>query len=227
MASPPHSQQIEELKGVLFDCDGVLIKSMEDHFLGWKAAMKSIGVNLQEEDYYPLEGTPVSAIAKLYCQRFNIDLDEFDKIAKFKEEHYLQHHKLQFYPGVQEIVRQLRDKSVKLAMVTGGELDRIKRTLPAPFLSCFDVILTGEMVERGKPYPDPYLQAARALGLHPKECLVVENAPLGVQSAKSAGMYCIALTNTVDREKLSEADDIVSGIKEIAWSNLFKQNLAK
>ena len=222
MVSSPPQQQTKEIKGVLFDCDGVLIKSMEDHFLGWKAAMTSAGVELQEEDYYPLEGTPVSAIAKLYCQRFNINPDEFDKIAKLKEEHYFQHHKLQFYPGVQEIILELHGKGVKLAMVTGGELDRIKRTLPAPFLTCFDVIITGEMVERGKPHPDPYLQAARALGLHPEECLVVENAPLGVQSAKSAGMYCIAVTNTVDRERLSKADEIVSDVNKITWSAMFK-----
>ena len=75
--------------------------------------------------------------------------------------------------------------------------------------------MSGDDSVRGKPHPDPYLNAATKLGVLPQECLVIENAPLGIKSAKRAGIYCIAICSTLDKSYLSEADKIVENIKDI------------
>jgi beta-phosphoglucomutase len=79
----------------------------------------------------------------------------------------------------------------------------------------FDFIITGDEVPRAKPCPDPYLAAARQLGLRPDECVVVENAPLGIEAAKNAGMYCVAVETTLGKEYLQAADCLVHKIDDV------------
>jgi len=76
-------------------------------------------------------------------------------------------------------------------------------------------VVTGDSVKKGKPHPEPYLKAASVLGLRPKQCLVVENAPFGIASAKKAGMFCIAITTSLPRDYLKQADIIVDRLEDI------------
>ena len=82
-------------------------------------------------------------------------------------------------------------------------------------LNKFDVIISGDDTEKGKPNPEPYLAAMQKLNILPIESLVIENAPLGIQSAKTAGAYCIAITTTLGREYLKEADEVVKNHREL------------
>ncbi|MGO9245133.1 MAG: HAD family hydrolase, partial [Verrucomicrobiia bacterium] len=79
----------------------------------------------------------------------------------------------------------------------------------------FDFIITGDEVPRAKPFPDPYLTAARQLGLRPEECVVVENAPLGIEAARNAGMRCVAVETTLGKEYLTSADHVLQNIAEL------------
>ena len=81
-------------------------------------------------------------------------------------------------------------------------------------MALFDFIQTGDETEKPKPDPEPYLKCAKGLGITPDEAVVIENAPLGVESAKSAGMICIALTSTVGAEYLRRADFVIGGLKD-------------
>ena len=76
-------------------------------------------------------------------------------------------------------------------------------------------IVAGDSVKHGKPCPDPYLKAAKLLKLFPDDCIVVENAPYGIESAKRAGMYCIAVTTSLPKEYLRKADVAVNSLKEV------------
>ena len=87
----------------------------------------------------------------------------------------------------------------------------------------FDFIITGDEVPRAKPYPDPYLTAAHHLELKPRQCMVVENAPLGIEAAKNAGMYCVAIVTTLGKEYLTSADLILQNIGELPDIPLLKQ----
>jgi beta-phosphoglucomutase-like phosphatase (HAD superfamily) len=79
----------------------------------------------------------------------------------------------------------------------------------------FDVIVSGEDVKNGKPDPEPYEKAIAKLGLSKDECLVVENAPLGIESAKNAGVFCVGVPTYLDKTKLHEADIIVKNHAEL------------
>ena len=108
-----------------------------------------------------------------------------------------------------------------MAIVTAGHLDQLKSTVPEKFLNQFNALITGDQVLRGKPDPDPYLRGANALGLQPAECIAVENAPVGVQSAKRANNYCIAICSTVGRDVLIEADEILERFEKKISKTLF------
>ena len=86
--------------------------------------------------------------------------------------------------------------------------------------------MTGDQFSRGKPDPEPYLKGALALGLPPTECIAVENAPMGIQSAKRANSYCIAICSTVDRDVLNEADEVIDQFEDLRDSAIFGQILA-
>ncbi|MEJ2244602.1 MAG: HAD family hydrolase [Acidobacteriota bacterium] len=113
------------------------------------------------------------------------------------------------------MIHALKQRGFKVALVTGSALKNMQYALNGEQQSCFDLILTGDEVSRAKPYPESYLMAAQRLELKPGECVVVENAPLGIEAAKAAGMYCIAIETTLEREHLRSADCILKSIGEL------------
>ena len=102
-----------------------------------------------------------------------------------------------------------------MSLVTGSPLVEVKKILPRQIVSLFRVVVAGDQVKQGKPHPESYLKAARLFNLKPEQCLVVENAPLGIESAKRAGMFCVALTTSLPREYLTQADIIVGSLHDI------------
>ncbi|MBI4063319.1 MAG: HAD family phosphatase [Elusimicrobia bacterium] len=206
-------------KGILFDFDGTLAKTMEGHFNAWQAVMRKYAVDLKPEDYYPLEGAPLQELVHLFSlmKPGAISLSDqlIRQIVQQKENYYTRHSRFTLYPGVEFLVDSLKKKRIRMGIVTAGLNDRIKKSTPQEFLEKFDVLVTGDMTVRGKPYPDPYLKGAEALDLRPDECIVVENAPLGVQSAKAANFYCIGVCSTLDRSYFTEADEMVDCFEDL------------
>lgn len=190
---------------------------MEDHFAAWRAALEPHSLALKPEDYFPLEGTPLRDLAARYLGP-TADRHAVDALISRKEAYYLTHHSLKLYPGVEALLVALRKRGVALGIVTAGLRDRIERSVPARFLARFDTVVTGDHPPRGKPFPDPYLAGAKALNVAANECLAVENAPLGVESAKSAGMYCVAVCSTVAAGHLSRADETVPSFSDLPSS---------
>jgi len=202
------------IKAILFDFDGVLAETMEDHFLAWQKVFKDYGVEIKREDYFVLEGMKMIKIAKKLSEENNINPDP-EIIVKLKDEYYLKNHSFAFYPKVEELIDLLKRKKSLLALVSASPREKLHRTVPAEFLKKFDTVISEEDSKNGKPSPDPYLNAAESLGVSPKECLVIENAPLGIKSAKNAEMYCIAICSTLDKSFLSEADEIIDRFEDL------------
>jgi len=211
-----------KFKGILFDLDGTLAKTMEDHLKAWQAVLKGYKIEITAADLYPLEGMRLQEIAKKLFEKKNFQPPDADEIVRKKDEYYLKNHKLEFYPGVESFIDSLKRRKILIGMITAGLSERIQNSIPAEFLDKFDAIVTGDQTTRGKPFPDPYLKGAELLGLRPEECVAVENAPLGIQSAKSAGMHCIAVCTTLSREYLEEADNIVENFNEIKKLKILK-----
>lgn len=210
------------LKAILFDFDGVLADTMEDNYLAWKRAFANYQVNLEREDYFPFEGIKLSTVAKMICDKYNITNVPFEDIINKKEEYYKLEHSLKFYPGVEEIVDSLKDKGVLIAIVSAARRERLLSSVPSYFLNKFDAVITGDQLDRGKPYPDPYLEAMKILKVSPSESIVIENAPAGIESAKSSGCRCIAISSTMDKKFLKSADIILENFLQLKDSEPLK-----
>jgi len=214
--------KIKNFKAILFDFDGTLADTMQDLFLAWKRAFEDFEIEIKKEDYFPLEGMKLSEIAKTISKKYNLSADSL-KILELKERYYLEKYSFSLYPGVLNLISSLKNREVKIAIVSASPLEKLVKTAPEEFLFKFDVIISGNDTREGKPSPEPYLMAMKKLNVLPKECIVVENAPLGIKSAKTAGAYCIAVTTTLGKEFLQEADKIIPEIRDLE-KNLFENS---
>ena len=113
--------------------------------------------------------------------------------------------------GLGDLLRNARNRGVRLAIATGGSVDNVDFVLDGLELrDLFEVVVDASQYKRGKPAPDCYLMAASRLGLAPSECFVFEDAVGGIKSAKAAGMRVAAITATMPREALeAEHPDIL------------------
>ncbi|OGS19721.1 MAG: hypothetical protein A3J83_01140 [Elusimicrobia bacterium RIFOXYA2_FULL_40_6] len=204
-------------KAVLFDMDGVIIDSMPYHFIAWFETLKPLGVKVNSFDVYSREGENWrKTIADLLKRsKMKYSENEIDRILPAKQKIFKKLFKRFIFNGAQEVLECLKKKGVLLGLVTGSYADNIKNVLPKKMSAMFDCIVSGESTKLGKPYPEPYLTAAKKLNLKPKDCVVVENSPLGTESAKRAGMFCIAITSSLPKEYLKKADIVVDDLLEI------------
>ena len=211
-------------KAVLFDFDGTLSDTMRDHYAAWEKASLDYGIKLNPEDYYPLEGTNVFEIAKRLFKVNQINGDEKELVQK-KEKYYLEKNTFNIYPGVEYLINKLRSYKIKFGIVTTGLRERIYSSVPKQFLDMFDVIICGDDIAKGKPSPDPYLKGMDKLGVEPENCIIVENSPIGVTSAKASGSYCIAICSTLNNVHLAKADEIFMNFDEMSKADVFDSML--
>lgn len=213
------------LKGILFDFDGTLADTMEGHYQAWKTALAEHGIAIQARDYYPLEGRGLRDVAREFTKERSWTDAAVGELVRKKKQYYVQRQSIVFFPGVESLVSELRARRVPMAIVTAGHLDQLQSSVPSRFLDQFDALITGDLIEHGKPDPESYLRGAEKLGLAPSNCVAVENSPLGVRSARGAGVYCIAVCSTVDRADLNEADEVLDRFEDIRESAVIRQIL--
>ncbi len=198
------------IKALLFDFDGVLAETLPDHFYAWQQVLIPLGIEPDDLTLRLSEGSPAYkiAIALAAHQGLKISEELAKEYAAKKNQVFRARTKAPIYPGILELITFAQNHSMTVGLVTGTAMANIRAVLPAKLLSNFDTIVTDQDTQRGKPNPDPYLKAAENLQISPRDCLVVENAPLGIQSAKAAGAFCVGLTTTLPREHLQGADVI-------------------
>lgn len=211
-----------KIRAILFDFDGVLADTMNDNFLAWEKAFLDYNIKIQKEDYFPLEGMKLIKIAETIGNKFELSKEEFPRIVELKNKYYLRDHQLIFYEGVDELQKILYEKKVPTAIVSSSPKQKLEKTVPKIFLDKFDVIISGDDTIKGKPDPEPYLTAANKLKCSNNECVVIENAPLGIKSAKKAGMYCIAICSTLEKSFLMESDEIIDKFVDVKNINIIK-----
>jgi len=173
-----------------------------------------------------IEGVPVHELPNRFCQKHNLkgpSKEDSAELVRKKEKYYLNNHHFTLYPGVESLVDRLRFKNIRMAVVTAGLIERLKASVPSGFLEKFNAIVTGEDTKEGKPSPAPYIRGAEKLGVSLKDCIVIENAPLGIESAKKAGAYCIALCTTLSRNYLNGADEVVRSFENLNQSETIKR----
>ncbi len=202
------------IKAVIFDKDGVLIDSEWDNVEAGVLSFKEIGINLDEGDKKNIIGRHPDDYLKFFEKKYEFD---YKKIRERQRFHYFQQD-IRLFDGIKELVLSWKEKGFKLGLATSSSLKSTKMFLEKFGLNgFFDVVITFDDCEERKPAPDVYLVTARKLGILPEECLVFEDSSVGVKSAKSAGMKCVAVTNTTSREELKEADYIISNLNEFKY----------
>ena len=206
---------LTSFSAVIFDLDGVLIDSMPSHVQAWQEVFQKLGIHLPADEIRMHEGEKAKITIRRFVRKHNLTLSdgELDELIARKRQIYRTMAPQGLRPNARVFVESVRHKGIKTAIVTGSVRTNLDWTLNASEQALFDVIVTSELCEQGKPHPEPYLKAARELEVLPDRCLVIENAPLGIRSAKAAQMTCLAITTTLPAEMLQEADFILPDLE--------------
>jgi mannitol-1-/sugar-/sorbitol-6-phosphatase len=184
---------------ILFDLDGVLADSTPSVTRAWSAWARRVG--LDPEELLPkVHGR--RAIETIRAAR--PDLDAEAELATLVADEATDNDDTNEIPGAGAFVRALPPDA--WAIVTSGLRPVATARLVAAGIPLPRVMITAESIERGKPNPECYLKGAEALGVDPKDCVVVEDAPIGAEAAREAGMRLVALTTTHRAEQLQPAD---------------------
>ncbi len=197
------------IKAFLFDFDGVVADSPHLNFRSWQQAFSEQALAISELEYFRMEGMGPRGIAKHFCLQNGIDPLRDEEFVVRKEAFMVSLGNPSIYEGIYSLLKSLNSQGIKLALVTGASKQRITRSLPETLALLFDAIVTSDDVTHTKPHPEPYLNAADALGITPEEAVVIENAPLGIEAAKKGGFFCIAITTTLPVSELQSADEVV------------------
>ena len=189
----------EGRRAALIDMDGVLYDSMPGHTLAWKRMMDGVGVECTREEFYLYEGmTGAATIDLLFRRAFGHDCDpeRSKELYAIKSRYFKESGPRLPMPGADRMLAALGAAGLTRVLVTGSGqaslLEALDRDYPGAFGA--DCRVTAHDVVHGKPAPEPYLKGASKAGADARDCIVVENAPLGVRAGKAAGAFTIAGT---------------------------------
>jgi HAD superfamily hydrolase (TIGR01509 family) len=207
-------------RAVVFDMDGVLVDSGAHHREAWVAMCRDCGVT-PPPDFWRLTigRTAEEAVTLLVA---GVDAAEARRLAALKREHYVRLVRRGLLPirGVPAFVERLVRDGVPRAVATSASRGDLERLLGALGLRRhFPVAVTADDVRHGKPHPEAYLAAATALGEHPGACVVFEDAVVGVQAARAAGMRVLGVTTAHTAAELTAAgaESAIADFEGLAW----------
>jgi sugar-phosphatase len=194
---------------ILFDLDGVLVDSTRSVERQWRAWAREQGID-DEKVMAVAHGVRAIEVIRTVAPH----LDAEAEVRKLESREADDHDGVAVMPGAIALVRGIPEG--QWCVVTSGtrhlatERLRLAGIIPLP-----KILITADDVVNGKPDPEPYLKGAEGLGVDPKECLVIEDAPAGIQSAHGGGMKVIALASTYPASALGEADAVVEKLARI------------
>ena len=209
-------------RAVLFDLDGVLIDSEPAHFAATRAALEDLGLGtLDEADYARwMLGRPDHSALADYLAARGLSPDLLPALLERKAARYAERFAVDVRPlddGV-ETLRAAHAAALAIGIVSGALAAEIAWAIERLGIAgLVAVVVSGDEVACGKPDPEPYLLAARRLGLEPGACVAVEDAPAGVTAARAAGMRCLAVDRQGWGERLAAADLVVT---RLSWKQL-------
>lgn len=208
---------MKQRKGFIFDLDGVIVDTAKFHFLAWKKLGEHFNFQLTEAQNEQLKGVSrIDSLNKILdWAGVEISQDEFNRLAALKNEDYLtyvaQMSAQDILPGVKHAIDYLKAEGYPIALGSASKnAPGILRKVG--LYDLFDAIVDGNSVQKAKPDPEVFLQAATQLGVAPKDCVVFEDSDAGIRAALNAGMISIGLG---DPKNLGEADYVFSTFNEI------------
>jgi beta-phosphoglucomutase family hydrolase len=215
--NPTNNQPHGDSRAVLWDMDGTLIDSMPYHVEAWHELLEPLGYHFTTEQLLKTFGLRNEEIVRDHL-KLDRPYEELQRLIEEKEVHYralVRERGLSLLPGAEHWLAYLKAHDWRQAIVSSAPRQNMEAVLLGSELGAYmDTIICAEDVERGKPYPDPFLLAADWLGVSPKNCIVVEDAPAGLEGARRAGMRTIGVLNT---HAQLEADIVVQSLHDLTW----------
>lgn len=211
------------IKGVIFDCDGVLVDSevlscnalnviFEKHF--------KIDIG---NDYSPVIGKSVIDGINYYISKHKISVPaslDITKLGEEKDETFmsLARDTLKSFPGVIILLEYLQTEKISKCVASSGSLEKITFNLQeTKLLKYFEIISSSQEVIKGKPNPDLFLLSAKKMNLRPEECVVIEDSVMGIKGAKAAHMMAVGVTTSFKKDDLllAGADVIITRVDDL------------
>lgn len=183
----------------IFDFDGVLVDSMEAHFACYKRALEEAGVPVDKERFYYQAGMTGREQIKYFAEKAGVEVDVervYQRNRQLKPEHT---HRVKPIEANIQLLNALRKAGHPVAIASGSTKLSIMPVVERFGIEA-DAIVAADDVARGKPHPDLFLEAAARLGVTPANCTVVEDAEVGVQAARNAGMKVMRFFHNTSRE---------------------------
>lgn len=208
-------------KGAIFDLDGVIVDTVPLHFKAWKKMFGEYGREFTMKDYEEkVDGIPRADGARAVLT--DISEEELEKAAARKQKYFLDFLKQEgakAYGTTVKLMKELREHGVKIAVISSSKNcpDILRKAGLYPLIS---VEINGNMIVRGKPDPWIFLEAAKRLKLRADECVMFEDAVLGVEAGKRAEMFTVGVDRRNAPERLKKADLVISDLSEVDYERL-------
>ena len=216
-------REMARIGAVIFDLDGVLTDTAELHYQAWKRLADEEGIPFSRELNERMRGLSRRDSLLVLLNGREVSEEQIHELMERKNAYYRELLKgltpAHILPGILPLLQALQERGIRIAVASAS---RNARTVVERLglEAWIDVIVDGNMVERPKPAPDLFLEAARRLGIPPSECVVVEDAAAGIAAARAAGMRCIGIGPP---ERVGAADIVLSDFSNISWSELEEQ----
>jgi len=215
---------MSKLYGLIFDVDGVIADTEAVNArVSIKVFADLFGVEgVTREDFEAGLGRGAQEYVKAAARVHGMELtdEQVEEATQLRQEYFLDilsREPLPPFPGVLELMEKAaRREDFRVAIATSGTLEKSSAVLNAARVPYQQMVyIHGNDVKNKKPDPELFLLAAAGIGIDPANCVVIEDAPNGIQAAKAAGARCIAVTNSADAPKLQQADLICDSIEQI------------
>lgn len=210
------------IKGVIFDMDGVLIDNRQAHFTAFEIWCKPHAITVPTDFLDRFSGMGNDDIFPALMGDPTMSKADIDRYAAQKEEIYRDIMESTIAPtaGLVDLLEELQKQGVKMAVGSSAMRINVDFVLDrCGIAKYFSAIADGEQVKKAKPAPDIFLLAAKKLGLAPSECFVFEDAFVGVEAARAAGMPVGVLATTFRRDQHTDFDFLIDDFTQIAFAN--------
>jgi beta-phosphoglucomutase family hydrolase len=207
---------------IIFDMDGVLADTGPIHYESWVNLAKELGLEFSRNFFENTFGQQSPAIIRKFLGQ-EVDTAQIIEWSNHKESYYREmvKDKLKPLPGAIEIIKDLKSEGFRLAIGSSGPPENVELLLTTlKIKKCFDVIATAAEVKKSKPEPDVFLYVANRLEINAKNCIVIEDAPVGIEAANRAGMGTIALTTTHNKRELLDAHLVIKDLTELSITDI-------
>lgn len=210
---------------VIFDMDGLLVESEHLQSKSFEKVLKHFGIKPEynASGTIQIAGVTAKRNFELIKRKHDIPLSP-DELVELKDEIYSEiiDEGIDPMPGAHKLIAELRKVKTKIAVASSsipGDIEKVLKQIK--LFDEFDAIVSGSEVSHSKPEPDIFLEAAKRLGIKPNKCVVLEDAEVGVISAKRAGMFTVAVPNKfTSHNDFSKADKVIGSLEELSYEKI-------